>query len=58
VGKSGGSLPNDYCRTEEKTIDVIGDDWVDHADAVEVSELGLCLTRGLSNAPKLAQEGH
>ena len=39
-------------------IDVIGDDCVDHADAIEVSELGLYLTRSLYSASKLAQGGH
>ena len=33
--------------TTEKIIDVIGDG--DHAYAIEGSELGPCLTRGLSN---------
>jgi len=47
VGKCGALFPNDYCRTEEKIIDVIRENCVDHADTVEVSELGLCLTGSL-----------
>ena len=49
-GRNGmGTCRGSFRMTTEKIIDVIGDD--DHADAIEGSELGLCLTRAFELHP-------
>lgn len=50
AGEGGGGVADDEARAEEEVVDVVGEDAVDDADAVEVRELGLCFPGGLQGA--------